>query len=43
LVGREAAENALRIVAPIGEKAQYVGGIVGVVSPSATAGVERVA
>ena len=43
LVGREAAENALRIVAPVGEKTQYVASILEVVSPFATADVERVA
>ena len=43
LVSREAAENALRIVAPVGEKAQYVASVLGVVSPLATANAERVA
>ena len=42
LLGREAAENALRIVAPVGEKTQYVASILGVVSPFATADAERV-
>jgi hypothetical protein len=43
LLGREAAEKALRIVAPVGEKAQYVASVLGVVSPAATADAERVA
>jgi transcriptional regulator GlxA family with amidase domain len=43
LVGREAAEKALRIVAPVGEKAQYVASVMGVVAPVATAEVEPVA
>ena len=43
LIGREAAENALRIVAPVGEKTQYVASVFGVVSPFSTADVERVA
>lgn len=43
LLGREAAENALRIVAPVGEKAQYVASTLGVVSPFATADAEHVA
>ncbi len=43
LVGREAAEKALRVVAPVGEKTQYVEKLLGVVAPLATAGVERVA
>ncbi len=43
LLGREAAENALRIVAPVGQKTQYVASILEVVSPFATADVERVA
>jgi transcriptional regulator GlxA family with amidase domain len=43
LVGREAAEKALRIVAPVGQKAEYVSGVLGVVSPLAAAAAERVA
>ena len=43
LAGREAAETALGIVAPVGEKKQYVAGILGVVSPFVTADAERVA
>ena len=42
LLGREAAETALGIVAPVGEKRQYVAGILGVVSPFVTAAAERV-
>jgi hypothetical protein len=43
LLGREAAETALGVVAPVGEKKQYVAGILGVVSPFVTADAERVA
>lgn len=43
LRGREAAEKALRVVAPVGEKAEYVAKVLDVVAPVATAGVERVA
>ena len=43
LLGREAAETALTAVAPVGEKKQYVSGILGVVSPFVTADAERVA
>ena len=43
LLGREAAEKALRVVAPVGEKTQYVEKILGVVAPLATAEAERVA
>jgi transcriptional regulator GlxA family with amidase domain len=43
LLGREAAETALGIVAPVGEKKQYVAGILGVVSPLVTANAEPVA
>jgi transcriptional regulator GlxA family with amidase domain len=43
LLGREAAENALRIVAPVGEKTQYVASVLEVVWPLATAEVEGVA
>ena len=43
LVGREAAETALGTVAPVGEKKQYVAGVLGVVSPFVTADAERVA
>jgi len=43
LAGREAAETALGIVAPVGEKKQYVAGILGVVSPFATVDAESVA
>ena len=43
LAGREAAEKALRIVAPVGEKTQYVEKVLGVVSPFAAADAERVA
>lgn len=42
LLGREAAETALGIVAPVGEKRQYVAGILNVVSPFVTAEAERV-
>ena len=42
LLGREAAETALGIVAPVGEKRQYVTGVLGVVSPFITAEAERV-
>ena len=43
LAGREATETALGIVAPVGEKKQYVAGILGVVSPFVTADAERAA
>jgi hypothetical protein len=43
LVGREAAETALATVAPVGEKRQYVAGVLGVVSPFVAADAERVA
>jgi transcriptional regulator GlxA family with amidase domain len=43
LLGREAAETALTVVAPVGEKKQYVAGILGVVSPFVTADAEHVA
>lgn len=43
LLGREAAENALRIVAPVGQKTQYVASVMEVVSPFATAAVAGVA
>ncbi len=43
LLGREAAESALRIVAPVGQKSQYVASVLEVVSPFATADVEGVA
>ena len=43
LLGREAAENALRIVAPVGEKTEYVEKVLRVVAPVPTADVERVA
>jgi transcriptional regulator GlxA family with amidase domain len=43
LLGREAAETAIGTVAPVGEKQQYVAGILGVVAPFATADVGRVA
>jgi transcriptional regulator GlxA family with amidase domain len=42
LLGREAAETALSIVAPVGEKRQYVAGVLGAVSPFVTAEAERV-
>lgn len=42
LLGREAAETALGIVAPVGEKRQYVAGILGVVSPFVAAHAERI-
>ena len=42
LLGREAAETALGIVAPVGEKRQYVAGVLGVVLPFVTADAERV-
>jgi transcriptional regulator GlxA family with amidase domain len=43
LLGREAAETALGIVAPVGQKKEYVSGILSVVSPTTAADVERVA
>lgn len=43
LLGRETAETALSTVAPVGEKRQYVAGVLGVVSPFVTADAERVA
>jgi len=43
LAGREAAERALNIVAPVGQKKQYVAGILEVVSPFVAAGAENVA
>ena len=43
LVGREAAETALATVAPVGEKRQYVAGVMGVVSPFVAADAERIA
>ena len=43
LLGREAAERALHIVAPVGEKTQYVASVMEVVSRFATADVEGVA
>jgi len=43
LLGREAAETALTTVAPVGEKKQYVAGILGVVSPFVSADAEHVA
>ena len=43
LVGRDAAEKALRIVAPVGQKTEYVASVLGVVSPLATADAEGVA
>jgi transcriptional regulator GlxA family with amidase domain len=42
LLGREAAETALSIVAPVGEKRQYVAGVLGAVLPFVTAEAERV-
>lgn len=42
LRGREAAKTALGIVAPVGEKRQYVAGILGVVLPFVDAQAERV-
>jgi transcriptional regulator GlxA family with amidase domain len=42
LLGREAAGNALRIVAPVGQKTEYVASVLDVVSPIATAVVERI-
>jgi transcriptional regulator GlxA family with amidase domain len=42
LVSRDAAEKALRIVAPVGQKTQYVAGVLDVVSPVATAAAEPV-
>ena len=43
LLGREAAESALRIVAPVGQKTEYVASVLEVVSPFARADAERVA
>lgn len=43
LLGRDAAETALGTVAPVGQKKQYVAGVLGVVSPFVTADAERVA
>jgi transcriptional regulator GlxA family with amidase domain len=43
LLGREIAEKALRIVAPVGEKTQYVASVLDVVWPFATADAEPVA
>ena len=43
LLGRDAAATALGYVAPVGEKTQYVAGILGVVSPFVMAGAEHVA
>ena len=43
LLGREAAETALGIVAPVGKKKQYVADILGEVLPFAPADAERVA
>jgi transcriptional regulator GlxA family with amidase domain len=43
LLGHEAAETALGVVAPVGEKKQYVAGILGVVSPFVRANAEGVA
>lgn len=42
LLGREAAETALGYVAPVGEKRQYVAGVLGVVSPFVTADAEHI-
>ena len=42
LLGREAAEKALRIVAPVGQKSEYVASVLDVVSPVATPDLERV-
>jgi transcriptional regulator GlxA family with amidase domain len=42
LLGSEAAETALGYVAPVGEKRQYVAGILAVVSPFVTADAQRV-
>ena len=43
LLGNEAAEKALGIVAPVGEKKQYVSSVLGVVSPFATPATEDAA
>ncbi len=43
LLGREAAESALRIVAPVGQKTEYVASVLEVVSPFATADAAFVA
>jgi transcriptional regulator GlxA family with amidase domain len=40
LLGREAAESALRIVAPVGQKSEYVASVLEVVSPFVTADAE---
>jgi hypothetical protein len=42
LLGREAAERALDYVAPVGERAEYVAGVLGAVAPFVTGSVERV-
>ncbi|HEX2828271.1 MAG TPA: DJ-1/PfpI family protein [Burkholderiales bacterium] len=42
LLGRDTAEKALRIVAPVGEKAEYVAKVLDVVAPVETAEVERI-
>jgi len=41
LLGRAAAETALGYVAPVGEHAQYISGVIGAVAPFVTAGAER--
>jgi transcriptional regulator GlxA family with amidase domain len=43
LLGREAAESALRIVAPVGQKTEYVASVMDVVSPFVTADVASAA
>jgi putative YhdH/YhfP family quinone oxidoreductase len=42
LLGRDAAETALHVVAPVGEKRQYVDGVLGVVSPFVAEAPERI-
>ena len=43
LLGRDAAESALRIVAPVGQKTEYVASVLEVVTPFARADVESLA
>lgn len=43
LLGRDAAAKALGVVAPVGEKAQYTAGVLGVVSPFVAASADQVA
>src|SRR5688572_16703162 len=43
LLGREAAERALHVVAPVGQKSEYVASVLGIVSPFVTETPERIA